>query len=281
MDPVWRPRQQPSWDAFAGWRAQHRHWTSLIGLPVTDWLVDAVAARAPETILELAAGSGDVGFAILERVGPGGHLISSDISPAVVEVARGAAAERGLAGIEFRVLDAQALDVPSASVDAVVCRWGYMLMDDPGAALRETARVLRPGGRFATSVWGDPARNPWTTIDADALAHAGYSPPVAATDPGGMFSLADPGRLRAMVQASGLTVVRLESVPVALPYAGVEDYVAREIEQPGRRGDFFAGLSGRQRAAAVSGLRTLLEPFRAAAGYLVPGETLNVLAVRD
>lgn len=252
-----------------------------MALPVTGWLVDAAAVQPGETVLELAAGAGDVGFAILERLRQEIRLISSDVSAAVVDVARRAAAERGLAGIEFLVLDAQALDMPSASVDAAICRWGYMLMGNPAAALRETARVLRPGGRLALSVWGDPARNPWTTLDAEVLAHVGYVPIAAPTDPGGMFSLADLNRLRAMVQASGLAVRQTEKVPVELPYSGVEDYIAQEIEEPGRRGDFFRGLAGEKRAQAIQLAATLLEPYRSEAGYVVPGETLNVLASKD
>ena len=92
--------------------------------------------------------------------------------------------------------------------------------------------------------WGDPARNSWTTIDAEVITHVGYAPIAAPTDPGGMFSLAGPDRLRAMVKASGLAVRRTENVPVELPYSGVEDYIAHEIEQPGRRGDFFRDLAG-------------------------------------
>jgi SAM-dependent methyltransferase len=252
-----------------------------VALPVTNWLVDAVAVQPGEAVLELAAGAGDVGFAILERLRQRVRLISSDLSPAVVDVARRAAADRGLNDIAFKVLDAQDLDWPSASVDAVICRWGYMLMEDPAAAFRETARVLRPGGRLAFSVWGDPGRNPWTTIDAEVLAQVGYTPIATATGPGGMFSLADPDRLRAMVQASGLAVRRTERIAVVLPYAGAEDYIAHEIEQPGDRGEFFRGLSAGKRAHASRLATRLLEPYRSDAGYLVPGETLNVLASKD
>lgn len=268
-----------AWDAFAPMRERHKAWIRSVAVPVTNWLAEALAVQPGETVLDLAAGAGDTGFALIERVASGARLISSDISPDTVEVARRAAIERGLSDIEFRVLDAQDLDMPSASVDAVVCRWGYMLMDDPAAAFRETARVLRRDGRLAFSVWSRPERNPWTTIDADVCARLGYAPPTAPTDPGGMFSLADPERLQATLEQSGLKVRRMEEVELSWPYASAEDYVAKEIDRPGTRGDFFRALSEAEQSTGNRIAAELLEPFRTDGGYLVPGETLNVLAV--
>jgi SAM-dependent methyltransferase len=248
------------------------------GAAVTEWLINALAVRAGETVLELAAGAGAVGFELFARH-PGVRLISTDVSPATLDVARRAAARRGLSGIEFHVVDAQRMDIASASADAVICRWGYMLMEDPTAAFRETARVLRLDGRLALSVWGDPARNPWTTIDADVCARLGYVPPAPPTAPGGIFSLADPARLRWLVEESGLEVRRLEPVPVMWPYASEDDYVAIEIGEIGRRAEYLHGLPHADQRRALSFVGELLEPYRTDTGYLVPGETLNVLAV--
>ena len=75
------------------------------------------------------------------------------------------------------MLNAEWIDLPVASVDAVLCRWGYMLMADPAAALLETRRVLRPGGRVALAVWDGIEPNPWALLPGLELGERGLLPP--------------------------------------------------------------------------------------------------------
>jgi SAM-dependent methyltransferase len=77
----------------------------------------------------------------------------------------------------IRQLDGERMDLESECVDGVVCRWGYMLMADPGAAFDETYRIMRPGGTLALSVFGAPDRNPWASLVGRVLVAERHIPP--------------------------------------------------------------------------------------------------------
>ena len=78
----------------------------------------------------------------------------------MLDAAQKRASELGIMNVDFRLLDAQAMDLPDASFDGAVCRWGFMLMPDPAAAFRETKRILAPGGRLAFAVFTSPGQKP-------------------------------------------------------------------------------------------------------------------------
>ena len=126
-----------------------------VATPVRAWMLRELRPRDGDTVLELAAGVGETGFDAGALVGERGLLISSDFSPAMLDAARRRGAERGVGNVEYRVIDAERIELDDDSVDHVLCRFGYMLMADPAAALAETRRVLRPGGRLALAVWVD------------------------------------------------------------------------------------------------------------------------------
>src|SRR6266849_5179938 len=115
-------------DATEFRRASHAVWEAMAqGWDDRHAYFEQTARPVTEQILELAAGTGITGFAAAELVGPGGRVIVSDFSEAMVETAERHAAELGLGNVEFRVLDAEQLDLPDETVDGVLCRWGFML----------------------------------------------------------------------------------------------------------------------------------------------------------
>ena len=165
------------WSAMApGWERWRAHLEHALS-PVRAWLVSELAPASGDTVLELSAGAGDTGFLAAAALGETGRLISTDFSPEMLEVARRRGADLGLANVEYRVVDAERIELDADSVDGVLCQNGYMLMADPAAALSETRRVLRPGGRLALAVWGAPERNPWAAIGGMIFVQRGHMPP--------------------------------------------------------------------------------------------------------
>lgn len=174
-----------------------------------EWIVDAAGLEAGSDVLELACGPGGVGLAAAERVGPSGHVLCTDFAAPMVEAAARRAQERGLENVETRVLDAERMDLPDGTFDAVLCRFGYMLMADPAAALAETCRVLAPRKRVALAVWGEMEANPWIALFMrPVMEHYGAPPP----EPGapGVFALADADRLTGLLRDAGFDDVRTE-----------------------------------------------------------------------
>ena len=109
--------------------------------------VNAIAASPRETLLDLAAGTGDVAFLAKER--GAGRVILADINAAMLGVGQGRALERGLAsGLSYVCCDAERLPFPDRSVEKVSMAFGLRNCTDKDAVLREARRVLRPGGRF-------------------------------------------------------------------------------------------------------------------------------------
>ncbi len=198
----------------------------------------------------------------------------------MVEAAGRGAAVRGLGNVECRVMDAQRMDLPDESVDAVLSRFGLMLMPEPALALSEAHRVLRPGGRLAFAVWGPPDRNPWIVLIGMTLTQLGLQPPGDPFAPGGMFSLAPPGVAEEMTAKAGFTGVQVEELLVAQRFATFDEYWDFQSEVAGSLAEMLRSLPGED----VSRLRTALEdaskPFLSTDGYEFPGLALGVAASR-
>jgi ubiquinone/menaquinone biosynthesis C-methylase UbiE len=244
--------------------------------PVSEWLVDQLAAQPGATILELTAGPGETGFLVAERIGSGGRLISTDISPAMVEAAKRGAQARGLTNVEFRVMDAQVIDLPDDAVDGVLSRFGIMLTPDPSRVVAETRRVLRSGGRLAYATWGSPDRNPWLTLVIHALLERGQVPEGDPFGAGGVFSLCDAHRNRELMGAAGYSDVRVEQIPGVMRYEGTDDYWEMQSSVAGPIAVLAASLDSEDIHAVRASLDTTLAPYRSQSGYEVPSLAVGV-----
>src|SRR5947207_422982 len=140
-------------DAFrdfehAGWQSAAEHYADTFGgltVQAADPLLDAVGAGPGCRLLDVASGPGFIAEAAAAR---SAYVVGLDFSPAMV-----AEAKRRNPAIEFQEGDAERLPFDAASFDAVVMNFGLLHLARPDAAIAEAQRVLRPGGRYAYTVW--------------------------------------------------------------------------------------------------------------------------------
>jgi ubiquinone/menaquinone biosynthesis C-methylase UbiE len=212
------------WESQAGAWFDERDSIFASSRPVHEWLVNHLEPKDGQQVLEIGAGAGDTGFLAAPRLG-GGKLVSTDLAPKMVEAARRRGAELGIQNAEYRVLDAQAMDLPDESFDAVLSRWGFMLMPDPAAAFRESRRVLKPGGRLVFAVFTSPAENPFAAIAGSVLLERGHiqSPPAGVWQPG-ILALADRSHLESLVLDAGFPSVALEPVDMTWSFPAPDGY---------------------------------------------------------
>jgi SAM-dependent methyltransferase len=241
-------------------------------------MIAAAELRSGQRVLELAAGPGELGFLAARAIEPDGTLVCSDHSEAMVELARARAAELGLANVEFRVLGGEWIDLELASVDVVLCRWGYMLMVDPGAALRETRRVLRSGGRVVLAVWDERERNPWSMIPGAVLVEHGLATPPPAGTPG-PFALADAALVQSMLEEAGFTEIAIDAVEIMRSAPDFDSWWATHLDLSASTRAAFERADEAQTLAIETELAERLAPYTAASGELaVPGRTLVAVA---
>ncbi len=218
---TYRETSLETWDEMApGWE-DRREWMLATTGALNDWLVERVDPQPGQTILDVAAGTGDLGFAAAKRVGDDGRLICTDFAPAMIEAARRNGERLGLSNVEYRVLDAERMDLDDDSVDGVLSRWSYMLMADPAAALAETRRVLRDGGTLAFAVWQTPDRNPWAALPGMTLVQRGHMP---APEPGapGIFAMGEADRVRELVTGAGFREPQIDELSFEWHYAAAD-----------------------------------------------------------
>jgi SAM-dependent methyltransferase len=274
IDPAeYRQASRDRWSrAAAGWDAQ-ADGLQRAAMPVSSWMVDAIRPQPGHTLLELAAGPGITGFLAAEVVQPGGRLICSDFAGPMLEVARQRAARLGLDNVEFRVIDAESIDLETASVDGVLCGWGYMLMADPAAALRETRRVLRPGGRVALAAWDAREHNPWASVPMSALVERGLVPPPPEAP--GIFAFAGPGKIEGLLGEGGFVEVEVDTIDVEMVHDSLDAYLAVTADCSRPFADAVEGLDPETRADVDAAIGEALAPFRAQDDSLrLPGRAL-------
>jgi ubiquinone/menaquinone biosynthesis C-methylase UbiE len=215
FDPIaFKQKMREEWsDAADGWR----RWCHVVegkegGQRHSEKLVELARVRPGASVLDVGGGYGEPSLTAARVVGPKGRVVCTDISPGLLAFARERAREAGADNIEFIEADAEQLDFGKESFDAIVSRALLMFLPDVPRTLRRLRSFLKPGGRFAASVWGEKGKVQFAAaglVIADALA---LEPPPSGQP--GLFALADERRLGTLVREAGFQDVETGAVSV-------------------------------------------------------------------
>jgi ubiquinone/menaquinone biosynthesis C-methylase UbiE len=258
--------QRYGWDLAAD--AYERLWRAQLA-PAQAALLATARLVPGERVLDVACGTGLVTFDAARAVGPDGHVLGVDLSDRMVDAAESRASQARWRNVSFACMDAEQLTVPDASFDVVLCALGLMYMPDPEKALREMRRVLRPGGRLVSVVWGERSRCGWSAVFevVDDEVRSEVCPL--------FFRLGQDDALARLCARTQFEIVAHRRIVVALSYASGEEacdaaFVGGPVALAWSR--FGDDVRERVRARYLEAIR----PWRCATGYDVPGEFVIV-----
>jgi SAM-dependent methyltransferase len=194
-----------AWDAIA---AGYARYVAPQEVDLADEALRLVGLAAGHRFLDVAAGTGGLS---LPAARLGAHVLATDWSPAMVEQFEDCARAEGLTSAEGRVMDCHALDLPDDCFDVAGSQFGVMLVPDQPRALREMARVTKPGGRVLVIAYRFPAEFDALQVFLGALKVVAPEFPGLPDDPLPLeFQLAEPEVLRGALTDAGLKDVRIE-----------------------------------------------------------------------
>ena len=262
------------WQAAAP--AWHR-WGPFIG----EWLDDATEAMLDlarigpgSRVIDIAAGSGEQSLRAARRVGRGGHVLATDIAPALLERAAADAAAEGFAQVTTRELDGEALEeLPAGEFDAAISRVGLIYFPDQARALAGIRHVLKPGGRVAAVVYSTPERNAFFSIPVRIIRERAKLPPPLPGQPG-PFSLGADGVLAQTLTRAGFRDVEVRAVASPVRLATAAECVRFERESFGALHQMMASLSDAEKARTWSEIEEALRTYETANGFEGPCEML-------
>jgi SAM-dependent methyltransferase len=180
--------------------------------------MERVGIASGERVLDVGCGTGDTTVELARRVGPRGEVTGIDLSAPMLASARTRAG--GIGNVTFQPADAQTTRFAAGHFDVCFSRFGVMFFVDPVAAFANMHSALRPGGRLGFVCWQALPKNPWMQVPLAAAARHITLPPPPEPGTPGPFSLADPERVRGILERAGFTDLAFDDHRATLTIGG-------------------------------------------------------------
>ena len=276
FDPQrYKTSTRDQWDAAAeawhNWAPTLQQWLG----PATELMLDMAGVKPGSQVLDVAAGAGDQTLEAARRVGPGGFVLATDISPKILGLALENARNKGLENVRTRVLDGENLDVRTASFDAVISRVGLIYFPDQQKALLGMRKALKPGARLGAIVYSTADKNQFFSVPVSIIRRRASLPPPAPGQPG-PFSLGGDGVLRDALARAGFQDIKEQRVSAPLKMKSAADCLRFEKESFGALHTMLAGLDASGKDAAWTAIESELRKFETTSGFEAPSELIVI-----
>lgn len=258
----YKEAERQSWNSVAaGWQK----WWKTIERgteKVSRRLVELAEIKPGSRVLDIATGMGEPALTAANRVGKSGHVLATDISSQMLSFAKQRAISLGLQDVvEFKEGDAESIDLPASTFDAALCRWGLMLLPDPGAGLSNIYGSLVNGDHLAVAVWASPEKVPFIFVPMNTILKETKSPPPPPGRPG-PFSMSDQNSLMNSYLSSGFKDPAIESMNVVLDFDSPDDFTTFTIEHGGPAiQKMLAGQTNKRRNEILKAVRRAAEEY--------------------
>ncbi len=217
-----RDQQKQSWNKISGgWKKGDVMVMDFLK-PMGDEIIRLLNPKDSDFVLDVGSGTGEPGLTIATML-KGGKVIINDIAEDMVAIANENAIRRGIKNIETDTSDVCDLPFADNTFDAVSCRFGFMFFPDMLLAAKEMVRVLKPGGRIATSVWNVADKNFWVTSIMGSI-NKNLQPAPPAPGAPGMFRCAKEGFMKDLFMQAGLKNITESEIYGKLDCGNAEGY---------------------------------------------------------